>query len=105
MDLKKLFEYEHSLETLRPEFSNEENYLALMQPDAVTEMVSFNVSSGAKEGVFIKLASKDGARTKLTYLNPVLAKKLVREIFDSLTAQGFDMSDEDNNSADPYTYH
>lgn len=107
MDIKKLFDYEHALQTQRPQFSAEENYATVMQPEKAVEMVSFNVTPGSKEGVFIKFASKDGGNTKLAYLNPVVAKNLIREIFDNLVAQGFEMDDEleGGSGSETRTFH
>lgn len=105
MDIKKLFDYEHALQTQRPEFSAEENYTTLMQPEKASEVVSYTITPGAKEGVFIKFATKDGSNAKLTYLNPVAAKNLVHEIFDTLSAQGFEMDDDLDSGSEPHTFH
>ena len=106
MDIKKLFDYEHALETQRPEFTQEENYNVVAQPDKLAEAISFSITSGSKEGLFIKFVNKDGTQSTMSYLNPILAKHLAQEISDNLTQQGFEMEERlELKNPDSRTYH
>ena len=106
MDIKKLFDYEHALETQRPEFTQEESYNAVTQPEKLPEAISFSIVTSAKEGLFIKFVNKDGTQTGTTYLNPILAKHLARELSDNLAQQGFDMEEKfEVKTPDSRTYH
>ncbi len=106
MDIKKLFDYEHALQTQRPEFTQEENYNALVQPEKATEIISFNVTAGAKEGLFIKFTNKDGSQTNMAFINPVVAKNLVEELSSTLEQQGFEADDKSGKlNSDSRTYH
>mgnify|MGYP000653255679 CR=1 FL=1 len=107
MDIKKLFDYEHALQTQRPEFTQEESYNALVQPEKAVEVTSFNITSGGKEGMFIKFVNKDGSQTKMAHLNPVVAKHLIDELMNNLAQQGFEPEEKlgQPSTDNSRTYH
>jgi hypothetical protein len=106
MDIKKLFDYEHALQNQRPEFTQEENYNALVQPEKVSEITSFSLTAGGKEGMFIKFVNKDGSQTSMAHLNPVVAKHLVEELTNTLAQQGFELEEKPGQpTTDSRTYH
>lgn len=107
MDIKKLFDYEHALQSQRPEFTQEESYNALVSPEKAVEITSFNVTTGNKEGLFIKFVNKDGSQTNMAFLNPVVAKHLIEELTSNLAQQGFEVEEKfGKSSADnSRTYH
>lgn len=93
MDVKKLFDMEHKLESMRPELTDAELLDTVdCKSDKVDDVASMSLTMGDK-GLYLKTVTNDGIYKKMIHLNPVVAEALAYEILEGLNNLGIKQED------------